>query len=128
MNVSKKITALCVSLFTVFTLNASPLKCNFTSADISTTQKEHVMLAGFAARTELSNGIHLKLRTSCLSSFRAAGNPDTNIPESNQPVTNRNEQLRFVKRSAQSQTNNSKLQHVPYRRLTNESYVEYLLK
>ena len=52
MNVSKKITALCVS---------------FTSADISTMQDEHVMLAGFAARTELSNGIHLKLRTNCLT-------------------------------------------------------------
>lgn len=67
MNAGKKIIALCVFMFTMFALNASPLKCNFVSADISTTQEEHVMLAGFAARTELSNGIHLKLRTSCLT-------------------------------------------------------------
>ena len=69
MNATKKLIALCVSMFTMFTftLNASPLKCNFTSADISTTPDEHVMLAGFAARTELSNGIHLQLRTSCLT-------------------------------------------------------------
>ncbi len=67
MNVNKKLTAVLISTFTALTLNASPLKCNFTSADISTTRDEHVELAGFAARTELSDGIHLQLRTSCLT-------------------------------------------------------------
>ena len=54
----------------------------------------------------------------CQSSFRAAGNPDTNNPKPHQPVTNRNEQFRFVKRSAESQTNNPELQYVPHRGLT----------
>jgi hypothetical protein len=43
------------------------LKCNFTSADISTLEDEHVVLAGFAARNNLSDGIHLKLRTHALA-------------------------------------------------------------
>ena len=67
MNTYKKLTVVFLSMFTALTLNASPLKCNFTSTDISTTPDEHVELAGFAARTELSNGIHLQLRTSCLT-------------------------------------------------------------
>lgn len=50
-----------------FSLNAKPLKCNYHSADISTVNDEHVVLAGFAARTKLSDGIHLGLRTYCLT-------------------------------------------------------------
>lgn len=42
------------------------LLCNYATADISTREDEHVMLAGFAARHELSTGIHLPLRTHCL--------------------------------------------------------------
>lgn len=42
------------------------LTCNFSSADISTTPEEHVILAGFAARNGLSDGIHLPLKTNCL--------------------------------------------------------------
>ena len=42
------------------------LKCNYSSIDISTIPSEHVMLAGFAARSKASNGIHLPLRSSCL--------------------------------------------------------------
>ena len=43
------------------------LKCNFTSTDISTLEDEHVVLAGFAARNGLSDGIHIPLRTHALA-------------------------------------------------------------
>ncbi|MBO4264145.1 MAG: neutral/alkaline non-lysosomal ceramidase N-terminal domain-containing protein [Bacteroidales bacterium] len=43
------------------------LTCNFRSADISTTPDEHVVLAGFAARQGLSDGVHIPLRTSALA-------------------------------------------------------------
>lgn len=42
------------------------LTCNYATADISTKEEEHVVLAGFAARHGLSNGIHLPLKTHCL--------------------------------------------------------------
>lgn len=42
------------------------LTCNFSSADISTEPDEQVVLAGFAARQGLSDGIHLPLKSSCL--------------------------------------------------------------
>ena len=42
------------------------LELNYSSADISTLPDEHVVLAGFAARHGLSDGIHQKLRTHCL--------------------------------------------------------------
>ena len=42
------------------------LKCNYSSADISTLEGEQVSLAGFADRKELSTGTHLKIRTYCL--------------------------------------------------------------
>ena len=47
--------------------NQPALKCNFTSADISTLEDEHVVLAGFAARDGLSDGIHIPLRTHALA-------------------------------------------------------------
>ena len=43
------------------------LMCNYTSADISTLEDEHVVLAGFAARDGLSDGIHIPLRTHALA-------------------------------------------------------------
>ena len=43
------------------------LKCNFTSADISTREGEHCVLAGFAARNGLSDGVHIPLRTNALA-------------------------------------------------------------
>ncbi len=46
--------------------DTSPLKCNYSSADISTLEGEQVSLAGFSDRKELSTGIHLKIRTYCL--------------------------------------------------------------
>jgi len=49
------------------TMSAKPLECNYHSADISTTADEHVVLAGFAARNKLSDGIHIRLRTYCLT-------------------------------------------------------------
>ena len=42
------------------------LLCNYASADITTTPDEHCMLAGFAARSELSTEVHTPLRASCL--------------------------------------------------------------
>lgn len=42
------------------------LEMNYHSADISTLPDEHVVLAGFAARHGLSDGIHQNLRTHCL--------------------------------------------------------------
>ena len=42
------------------------LTLNYNAADISTTPDEHTMLAGFAARNELSTGVHLPLNTHCL--------------------------------------------------------------
>lgn len=42
------------------------LTCNYNAADISTVEGEHTMLAGFAARNDLSTDIHLPLYTHCL--------------------------------------------------------------
>ena len=42
------------------------LLCNYGSTDISVAENEHLMLAGFAARTQLSTGVHLPLRSHCL--------------------------------------------------------------
>ena len=42
------------------------LVCNYNSADISTIEGEHTMLAGFAARNDLSTDLHLPLYTHCL--------------------------------------------------------------
>ena len=42
------------------------LVLNYNAADISTVEGEHTMLAGFAARNDLSTDIHLPLYTHCL--------------------------------------------------------------
>ena len=42
------------------------LTLSYSSADISATPDEHLVLAGFAARDELSDGIHLPLYTHCI--------------------------------------------------------------
>ena len=62
-----KQTFLFVFLLMACSCSTPALKCNFTSADISTLEDEHVVLAGFAARNNLSDGIHLKLRTHALA-------------------------------------------------------------
>lgn len=53
-------------LLTVSCRNEQLLQCNYSSADISTTEDESVVLAGFAARNQLSDGIHTKLKTNAL--------------------------------------------------------------
>ena len=42
------------------------LKMSYSAADISTTGDEHTMLAGFAARDHLHDGIHQHIYTHCL--------------------------------------------------------------
>lgn len=42
------------------------LTLSYSSADISGTPEEHMVLAGFAARSKLSDGIHLPLYTHCM--------------------------------------------------------------
>ena len=42
------------------------LTCNFSATDISALEDEHLVLAGFAARQGLSDGIHIPLKSSCL--------------------------------------------------------------
>ena len=42
------------------------LTMSYSSADISTTEDEHTMLAGFAARNHLHDGIHQHIYTHCL--------------------------------------------------------------
>ncbi|MBR0292572.1 MAG: hypothetical protein IJQ79_10640, partial [Bacteroidales bacterium] len=42
------------------------LVLNYNAADISTVEGEHTMLAGFAARNDLSTDLHLPLNTHCL--------------------------------------------------------------
>ena len=48
------------------------LTMNYNAADISTTPDEHTMLAGFAARNDLSTGLHLPLYTHCLAIGKGA--------------------------------------------------------
>ena len=55
---------LCVALFALSC--SKGLTMSYSSADISTTEDEHVVLAGFAARNALSDGIHQHLYTHCL--------------------------------------------------------------
>lgn len=61
----KALAAIASSLLAV-ACGGNRLKMNYGSADISTTPREHVILAGFAARHGLSDGIHQRLRTHCL--------------------------------------------------------------
>ena len=67
MKFKRLIAAIAVFMAFISCANDSSLKCNFTSTDISTTEEEHVVLAGFAARDGLSDGIHIPLRTHALA-------------------------------------------------------------
>lgn len=51
----------------MYSCSSTSLKCNYASADISTLEGENVVLAGFAAREGLSEGVHLPLRTHALA-------------------------------------------------------------
>lgn len=53
-------------MLSVLACNRGGLTMSYHSADISTTEDEHVVLAGFAARDTLSDGIHQHLYTHCL--------------------------------------------------------------
>lgn len=53
-------------LLSVLSCSKGRLTMSYRSADISTTKAEHVVLAGFAARDALSDGIHQHLYTHCL--------------------------------------------------------------
>ncbi len=66
-------TILLLSLVAAAACTGKRTEMNYRSADISTTADENVVLAGFAARTGLSDGIHLPLRTHCLALRDAQG-------------------------------------------------------
>ena len=53
-------------MLSVLSCSRGGLTMSYRSADISTTEDEHVVLAGFAARDKLSDGIHQHLFTHCL--------------------------------------------------------------
>ena len=61
------LTYVAIFCLTAMSLAAAPLKCAFSSADISPAEGDGLELAGFAARTHLSDGIHLPLRTYALA-------------------------------------------------------------
>ena len=64
----KRLILAIAAVLALFSCTTAPsLKCNYTSTDISTLEDEHVVLAGFAARNGLSDGIHIPLRTHCLA-------------------------------------------------------------
>ena len=56
-----------IAVLAMCSCSSASLRCNFVSADISTLEDEHVVLAGFAARDGLSDGIHIPLRTHALA-------------------------------------------------------------
>ncbi len=62
----KSVILFSVVLFLAAGCNSSRLEMNYRSADITPASEEHVVLAGFAARQGLSDGIHQNLRTHCL--------------------------------------------------------------
>ena len=62
-----KLASLFVIIMMICACSETSLKCNFTSADISTRDGEHCVLAGFAARNGLSDGVHIPLRTNALA-------------------------------------------------------------
>ena len=66
MSISKYFLSALVLLGTLCGCRGVGLKMSYSSADISTTEDEHTMLAGFAARSKLHDGIHQHLYTHCL--------------------------------------------------------------
>ena len=62
----RRLTLLLCVLAAASCSSGGKLVCNYSAADISTLPEEHTMLAGFAARNELSVGLHLPLYTHCL--------------------------------------------------------------
>ena len=66
MSISKYFLSTLVLLGILCGCRGVGLKMSYSSADISTTEDEHTMLAGFAARSKLHDGIHQHLFTHCL--------------------------------------------------------------
>lgn len=66
MSISKYFLSVLVLLGILCGCRGVGLKMSYSSADISTTEDEHTMLAGFAARSKLHDGIHQHLYTHCL--------------------------------------------------------------
>ena len=66
MSISKYFLSALVLLGILCGCRGVGLKMSYSSADISTTEDEHTMLAGFAARSKLHDGIHQHLFTHCL--------------------------------------------------------------
>ena len=63
----RRIFLFIIAILAMCSCSSTSLRCNFVSADISTLETEHVVLAGFAARDGLSDGIHIPLRTHALA-------------------------------------------------------------
>ena len=63
----RRIFLFIIAILAMCSCSSTSLRCNFVSADISTLETEHVVLAGFAARNGLSDGIHIPLRTHALA-------------------------------------------------------------
>ena len=62
----RKVLLAMAALLAVSCNGGGKLVCNYNAADISTVEGEHTMLAGFAARNDLSTDLHLPLYTHCL--------------------------------------------------------------
>ncbi len=62
----KKLVSIFMLMVVILSCKKEGLTMSYSSADISGTPEEHMVLAGFAARDELSDGIHLPLYTHCL--------------------------------------------------------------
>lgn len=62
----KKLVSIIMLMVVILSCKKEGLTMSYSSADISGTPEEHMVLAGFAARDELSDGIHLPLYTHCL--------------------------------------------------------------
>ena len=61
------LTYFSILCLTAMSLDAASLKCAFSSDDISPAGGGRLELAGFAARKQLSDGMHLPLRTYALA-------------------------------------------------------------
>lgn len=60
-----RIFSILVCLGVALNLGAAPLRFNFRSADITPLEEDHTMLAGFAARNDLHDGVHTPLKAGC---------------------------------------------------------------
>lgn len=66
MKVRKVLSFVAVALSLIACSERNALLCNYSETDITTTDDEHTVLAGFAARTGLSTTVHHRLYSHCL--------------------------------------------------------------